>query len=162
SDDADRIARGSRRLRPGSEHAPIARAADRRARLHRLVDVECSDAGRHRDQRGLFRPVAPLRQDGIPGGAGGGFRPAGERFFANGGDYCYVVAIKSDPTNGAVAASRLIGALSLTVALDDVDLVAVPDAHALLTGGVSDEQLVLQVQRAVIDHCRDSVTRVAL
>lgn len=110
----------------------------------------------------FYGPVALLHKTDFLGGAAAYLGDAVNGFFDNGGDYCYIVAIKADPANGALAASRLIAALSLTAALDDVDLVAVPDAHALLNGGVVDEQIVLQVQRAVIDHCQNAVTRVAL
>jgi hypothetical protein len=109
-----------------------------------------------------YGPIALQHKTEFLGGAAGYLGDVVNGFFDNGGDYCYVVAIKADPANGAAAAARLIGALALTAALDDVDLVAVPDAHALLTNGVVDEQLILQVQRAVIDHCRDAVTRVAV
>jgi phage tail sheath protein FI len=93
-------------------------------------------------------------------------------FFDNGGDYCYVVGIKVNSTKAdnlgpdrvtdpAAAASRMSAALNLTIMLDDVDLVAVPDAQTLQNG--QDASLVLQVQRAMINHCTVTVgTRVAV
>jgi len=93
-------------------------------------------------------------------------------FFDNGGDYCYVVGIKVDSTKAdalgpdrvtdpGAAANRMSAALDLTIMLDDVDLVAVPDAQALLNG--QDASLVVQVQQAMITHCTVAVpTRVAV
>jgi Bacteriophage tail sheath protein len=112
----------------------------------------------------FYGPLALHHKTEFPGSAAAYLGDAVNGFFDNGGGYCYVVAIKADPAkDAATAAARMIGALRLTAALDDVDLVAVPDAHALLDGdGNVDESLVLQVQREVIGHCRDAGTRVAV
>jgi phage tail sheath protein FI len=98
------------------------------------------------------------------GGAAAYLGHAINGFFDNGGDYCYVVAIRIElKNNGALALDRLSRALGLTEGLDDVDLVAVPDAHALQdSSGRIDEGLVCQMQRKVIDHCVKVGTRVAL
>lgn len=97
------------------------------------------------------------------GGAAAYLGHAINGFFDNGGGYCYVVAIKAGLGDALASAARLIEALDLTRALTDVDLLAIPDAHALVdTGGASIEQLVLQVQRAMIQHSIDSGTRCAI
>jgi hypothetical protein len=110
-----------------------------------------------------YGPVALHHKTEFLGGAAAYLGDAVNGFFDNGGGYCYVVAIKADPANGVATAARMIGALSLTAALDDADLVAMPDAHALLdSSGAVDEHLVFQVQRAAIDHCATVGTRVAV
>jgi phage tail sheath protein FI len=110
-----------------------------------------------------YGPVVLHHKTEFLGGAAAFLGHAVNGFFDNGGGYCYVVAIKADPANAGAAAARLIDALSLTAALDDVDLVAVPDAQALRdSSGVVDEALVLQVQRAMIEHCSSVGTRIAM
>ncbi|MEP6620368.1 MAG: phage tail sheath subtilisin-like domain-containing protein, partial [bacterium] len=109
-----------------------------------------------------YGPVALHHKTEFLGGAAAFLGHAVNGFFDNGGDYCYVVAIKVDPANSA-AAARMIAALDLTVALDDVDLVAVPDAQALVDAhGAVDEAVVLNVQRATIAHCTNVGRRVAV
>jgi uncharacterized protein len=111
-----------------------------------------------------YGPVVLHHKTEFLGGAAVFLGHAVNGFFDNGGDYCYVVAIKADPkTAGAAAAARMVEALALTVALDDVDLVAVPDAQAVLdANGDPDQQLALQIQRDVIHHCATIGTRVAV
>jgi hypothetical protein len=113
----------------------------------------------------FYGPVALHHKQEFLGGAAAYLGFAVDGFFDNGGDYCYVVAIKAAPATGAAAAARMIGALDLTTALDDIDLVAVPDAAALLdeSGDVDkSESLVFEVQRAVIEHCAGVGRRVAV
>lgn len=110
-----------------------------------------------------YGPVALHHKTEFLGGAVAYLGHAVDGFFDCGGGYCYVIGIKADPANGAAAALRLTGALRLTAALDDVDLVAVPDAQALRDAeGAISESLVLEVQREVIAHCTAAGTRVAL
>ena len=110
-----------------------------------------------------YGPVALHHKTEFLGGAAAYLGDAVAGFFDNGGGYCYVVGIKTDPANGGAAAARMIDALGSTAALDDVDLIAVPDAQALLDpSGAVDERLVYQVQRAAIDHCTAAGTRVAV
>jgi phage tail sheath protein FI len=111
----------------------------------------------------FYGPALLNHKTDFLGGAAAYLAHAVNGFFDNGGDYCYVVAIKANPAHGAAAADRLIGAFDLTEVLDDVDLVAVPDAHALEDStGAIDEALVCQVQRGAIDHCLKVGTRVAV
>jgi len=116
-----------------------------------------------------YGPIALRHKTEFLGGAARYLGHAIDGFFDNGGGYCYVVAIKSNPANGAAAAQRMRDALALTVALDDVDLVAVPDAQALLDAqgegeGERDiaEASILQLQRDIIAHCATVGRRVAL
>jgi Bacteriophage tail sheath protein len=110
-----------------------------------------------------YGPVALHHKTEFLGGSAAYLGDAVNGFFDNGGDYCYVVAINVDPANVAAAASRMIAALDLTASLDDVDLVAIPDAHALRgASGAVDEPSVLRVHRAAIDHCALVGTRVAV
>jgi phage tail sheath protein FI len=110
----------------------------------------------------LYGPVALHSKSEFPGGAAAYLEEAVGGFFDNGGAYCYVVGVRANPTD-ASAAAGLINALELLGALSDVDLIAVPDAMALLgADGEVDESLVREVQLAMIEHCTELVTRVAL
>ena len=110
-----------------------------------------------------YGPVALHHKAEFLGGAAMFLGHAIDGFFDNGGGYCYVVGIKANPAFSAFAAERMSKALALTVALDDVDLVAMPDAHALLDEqGAVAESLVLELQRDMIAHCTTAGTRVAL
>ncbi len=74
-------------------------------------------------------------------------------FFANGGVRCYVV--RADP-----AGDRDVGlqnAISALAPLDDLDLVAIPDAMSL-----ADEEAIRRVQQAAILHCAGEGNRFAL
>ena len=111
----------------------------------------------------FYGPVPLYHKSDFLGGASVYLGHAINGFFDNGGGYCYVIAIKADPASGAATAARLTDALNLTSGLADVDLIAIPDAQALLdTNGVVSEALVLQVQRAMIQHCTVFSTRVAV
>lgn len=112
---------------------------------------------------GRYGPVALQHKTEFLGGATAFLGQAINGFFDNGGGYCYVVGVKASPTEALDAATKLIDALAVTSSLADVDLVAVPDANALLDvhGSVA-EPFVLQVQRAMIAHCTTIGTRVAL
>jgi phage tail sheath protein FI len=110
-----------------------------------------------------YGPVALHHKTEFLGGGAAYLGDAVNGFFDNGGDYCYVVAIKANLSSGTVAAGRMVDALRLTTQLDDVDLVAIPDAHALVDeSGAVQDALVLQVQRAMIDHCMKVGTRTAV
>jgi Bacteriophage tail sheath protein len=110
-----------------------------------------------------YGPAVLFHKSEFLGGARTFLAHAIDGFFDNGGSYCYVVGIKADPKNGIATAARLSGALQLTAALIDVDLIAVPDAQALQAAdGNVDEALVCQVQRDMIEHCTAIGTRVAV
>src|SRR5689334_658381 len=118
-----------------------------------ITDGAPMPAGTAADADG-YGPTLLLHKTEFLGGEAAYLASAVNGFFDNGGGYCYVVAIKANPANGANCAARLIAALALTTAVTDVDLVAIPDAHALLNeSGVVDESLICQVQRAMINHC---------
>ena len=111
----------------------------------------------------VYGPQALHHKTEFLGGAAAYLGNAVDGFFDNGGVYCYVVAIKSDPRDGVTTAARLAAGLALSATLEDVDLVAIPDAMALVDAtGAVDETLALQVQRAMIAHCTAVGTRVAL
>jgi phage tail sheath protein FI len=79
-------------------------------------------------------------------------------FFANGGERCYVV--------GAAGSDRekaLKDALVQLGPLNDLDLVAVPDAMTLKKEDeVQDQDAVLRVQKAVLRHCAEHGNRFAI
>jgi len=79
-------------------------------------------------------------------------------FFANGGTRCRVVGAPYD-ADPATAADHLIGALATLGPLDDVDLVAAPDAMALAAQDAASAQ---RVQRALLDHCAQHGDRFAI
>jgi phage tail sheath protein FI len=84
-------------------------------------------------------------------------------FFANGGEVCRVVRL--DETVDPVTA--LQAGLQSVAALDDVDLVCLPDSSRLrqpgeLATAVPDPALQRALQRTVIDHCESVGTRVAI
>jgi uncharacterized protein len=74
-------------------------------------------------------------------------------FFMNGGIRCYVVgaAESGDRTQALISAIERLGPLS------DLDLVSVPDAAAL-----PDDEAMLSVQSAAIDHCSRHGNRFAI
>ena len=110
-----------------------------------------------------YGPAVLFHKTEFLGGARNFLAHAIDGFFDNGGSYCYVIGIKADPKNGIATAARLSGALKLTAALLDVDLIAVPDAQALQGADNNvDETLVCQVQRDMIEHCNAIGTRVAV
>ena len=144
SSDGDGHFRHTRCLHPSTARAPRARAADGRARIRRSADAGRKDAGRHSPGADFYGPVVLHHKTEFLGGAAAFLGDAVSGFFDNGGGYCYVVAIKVDPANGGVAATRLTDALDLTTPLDDVDLVAIPDAQALLVPATDAVDLVLR------------------
>ena len=74
-------------------------------------------------------------------------------FFDNGGARCYVVAANSaaDPTQG------LVNAIAALAPLEDMDLVAVPDASAL----APDTPSIARVQAEMLTHCAQQANRFA-
>jgi hypothetical protein len=97
-------------------------------------------------------------------------------FFANGGIRCYVACVdfsqwrnKQDPM--AAAVDLLEGAVKSLDPLDDMDLIAIPDAMVLrrseekLRGGGFkdlDKDAVLKVQKRLLKHCAKRGDRFAL
>lgn len=80
-------------------------------------------------------------------------------FFDNGGVTCYVV--HADPTEEPKEA--LVAALEALSPLEDLDLVAVPDAMTLLLpDGKFDTESVLEVQKQVLAYCTDLGDRFAV
>jgi len=80
-------------------------------------------------------------------------------FFDNGGTRCYVVAADSstDPVQG------LVNAIAALAPLEDMDLVAVPDASTLLTSGkVPDKPSIARVQAEMLTHCAQQGNRFAI
>jgi uncharacterized protein len=75
-------------------------------------------------------------------------------FFDNGGARCYVVAANStvDPTQG------LVNAIAALAPLEDMDLVAVPDASAL----APDTPSIARVQAEMLTHCAQQANRFAI
>ena len=114
----------------------------------------------------VYGPVALHRKTDFPGGALGYLRDSIDGFFDNGGGYCHVVGVRIDPVATLRTADALIDALALAAPLADVDLVAIPDAAALLAAAGEDvaagEDRFLRVQRALIKHCTEQAGRVAL
>jgi len=75
--------------------------------------------------------------------------------------------VRADASQAAAAANALIKGLQSTSSLSDVDLIAVPDAVALgltaTTGSITvNETAVRSLQLAMIQHCTEQVTRLAL
>jgi phage tail sheath protein FI len=84
-------------------------------------------------------------------------------FFENGGDYCRVVRLD----DAAPPATALAAGLEALEGVDDVDLVCLPDASRLRRPGelptaAPDPAVVRALQRAVIDHCENAGTQVAI
>jgi phage tail sheath protein FI len=76
-------------------------------------------------------------------------------FFDNGGTRCYVVGADADPVRDPAAA--LVDALGSLDPLEDLDLVAVPDAMVL-----DDESAIQAVQRELLAHCARHADRFAI
>lgn len=74
-------------------------------------------------------------------------------FFANGGQRCYVVGADA----GGDRAATLIAATARLAPIEDLDLVAIPDAMCL-----DDPSARLRVQEALVDHCRKAGNRFAI
>jgi uncharacterized protein len=87
-------------------------------------------------------------------GANGSFlADAVTGFFDNGGARCYVVAADSstDPVDG------LVNAIAALAPLEDMDLLAVPDASVL-----QENQLITRVQTEMLTHCAQQGNRFAI
>jgi phage tail sheath protein FI len=114
-----------------------------------------------------YGPVALRRKADFPGGAAAYLEHAVSGLFDNGGDYCYVVGVRADAAQAGTAAAELINGLQSLRSLSDVDLIAIPDAMALgrstSAGGITvNETAVRSVQLAMIQHCTEQGTRLAL
>jgi phage tail sheath protein FI len=109
------------------------------------------------------RPVALSRKEDFSAafnGADGSFlADAIAGFFENGGTRCFVVAADSsvDPAQG------LVDAIAALAPLDDIDLLAVPDATSLRTAGDHlDKTSIALVQAEMLTHCAQLGTRFAI
>ncbi|HEY7546075.1 MAG TPA: phage tail sheath subtilisin-like domain-containing protein, partial [Blastocatellia bacterium] len=79
-------------------------------------------------------------------------------FFDNGGVRCYVVRADTSKDKD-VALQDAIAALA---PLDDLDLVAVPDAMSLKVSDSFDAEAIRRVQRAMLEHSAEQGNRLAL
>ncbi len=79
-------------------------------------------------------------------------------FFENGGIRCYVARAVFESENPDRNKEALIQALSGLEPLNDLDLVAIPDAMTLYP----DKQAVLQVQQAALNHCETCGDRMVI
>lgn len=80
-------------------------------------------------------------------------------FFDNGGVRCYVARANPGGDRGAA----LQNAIAALAPLDDLDLVAVPDAMSLrLADNKPDELAIAQVQRQMLAHCAEQGDRLAI
>jgi phage tail sheath protein FI len=80
-------------------------------------------------------------------------------FFDNGGTRCYVVAADA----GTDSVQGLVNAIAALAPLEDMDLVAVPDASTLLTfQAVPDKASILRVQAEMLMHCAQQGNRFAI
>ena len=100
------------------------------------------------DFAGLFAPATrSFLADAVAG------------FFDNGGSRCYVVA--ADPQ--ANPEQALVDAIAVLAPLDDMDLLAVPDAAILVTPeGAADKAAIARVQTAMLLHCAQQGNRFAI
>jgi hypothetical protein len=91
-------------------------------------------------------------------------------FFSNGGSQCYVVCAD---TTAANRAASLLAALESLAPLDDLDLVAIPDAMALnievtkgmrdpIASSTPDTASIIEVQRQLLKHCQEHGNRFAI
>lgn len=80
-------------------------------------------------------------------------------FFDNGGRRCYVVAANS----GGDPVQSLLDGLAALAPIDDMDIVAVPDASALRAGDANpDKAGIARVQAAALAHCTKLGDRFAI
>ena len=102
-----------------------------------------------------YGPVVLRHKTEFLGGAAAYLGDAVNGFFDNGGDYCYVVAIKADPSNGAAAAARADrgAATHDRAGRRRSRRRCRTRTRCSMPSGAVDEPLVLDVQRAVIEHC---------
>jgi uncharacterized protein len=130
------------------------------------------------------QPVVKLRRwqeftDQLTGRPNGYLAPVVQGFFANGGIHCYVLRLSA----AELSPVALLSALQVLDAIDDLDLVALPevmgnlptlneslaafdtlDATAVVEAMRlrSDIQAILQAQKAVLTHCAQNGNRFAL
>jgi hypothetical protein len=90
-------------------------------------------------------------------------------FFLNGGVYCYVAGIEwADGRNSTDKQKDLTGALDSLGQIDEIDLVAVPDAMTMYakpadaSDSTLDQESVLAVQLEMLRHCQKYDGRLAL
>ncbi len=116
---------------------------------------------------GINQPAPLSRKEELGAlfkGANGSFlADAVAGFFANGGARCYVVAADSS----ADRVDGLVNAIAALAPLDDMDLLAVPDASVLgdnqRDASVSpDDQRITRVQAAMLTHCARQGNRFAI
>jgi hypothetical protein len=82
-------------------------------------------------------------------------------FFENGGVRCYVARAEPAAVGGQEAALK--AAVATLAPLDDLDLVAVPDAMSLrLPDGRLDAQGAIRVQRHALAHCAEQGNRLSI
>ncbi|HKQ79332.1 MAG TPA: phage tail sheath subtilisin-like domain-containing protein [Blastocatellia bacterium] len=81
-------------------------------------------------------------------------------FFDNGGERCY--AVRAENTDEIERESALLAALETLAPLDDIDLVAVPDAMTLRPGGEFDADAIRRVQQAALEQCARLGARLAI
>jgi hypothetical protein len=93
-----------------------------------------------------------------------------EGFFSNGGSQCYVVCAD---TSAANRAASLLAALESLAPLDDLDLIAIPDAMSLnivvstakvnaTATSMPDTANIIEVQRQLLKHCQLHGNRFAI
>jgi len=111
-------------------------------------------------------PVAALRRLGdftsrFKTAAGGYLADAVAGFFQNGGLRCYVAC--ADPAVAdAQKPGALIEALKLLAPVDDIDLVAIPDAMTMYSPNAQDQGALDQLQIALLKHCEVNRGRMAI
>jgi phage tail sheath protein FI len=82
-------------------------------------------------------------------------------FFENGGARCYVV--RADPDAGRDRAEALRTAIATLASVNDLDLVAVPDAMSLRApDGKPDGDAIVRVQQHALAHCAEQGNRLAI
>jgi phage tail sheath protein FI len=78
-------------------------------------------------------------------------------FFDNGGSRCYVTRAAPIAGGDNEKSEALKAALDSLSAIEDLDLVAAPDAMTL-----SDEQAIVQLQREMLKHCAENGDRLVI
>ena len=111
----------------------------------------------------LNQPVALSRKEDFStwfsSGSGSFLADVVAGFFDNGGARCYVVAADA----GTNPVQSLVNAIAALASLEDMDLVAVPDASKLMTfDNKLDKQSIARVQAAMLAHCAEQGNRFAI